>query len=152
MIQRLRLLNHQVILFNQVLLLSLIASSFMEYQVVLFDDLALLQSSVDMRVLDAEFMEEGACVLSLAVLVLVVAAVLGVHKDLADHLLHFIILLEQLRLLDGGAALDRDSGDLAETEWNWERKIRLVVFLVQHSHDFTQSRHIARIWASKRFW
>ena len=141
MIQRLRLLNHQVILFNQVLPLSLIASSFMEYQVVLFNDLALLQSSVDMRVLDAEFLEECACVLSLEVLVLVVVVVLSVYEDLADHLLHFIMLLEQLRLLDSWAALDRDSGDLAEPEWNQERKVRLVVFLVQHSHDFTQSRH-----------
>ena len=113
-----------------------------------FNDLALLQSSEDVGVLDAEFMEEGACVLSLAVLVFVVVIVLGVHEDLADRLLHFIVLLEQLRLLDGGAALDRDSRDLAEPKWNQERKVRFVVFLVQHSHDFTQSRHRVRIWTT----
>ena len=58
-----------------------------------FDDLTLLQSSVDVGVLDAEFMEEGACVLSLAVLVLVVVIVLGVHENLADYLLNLIVLL-----------------------------------------------------------
>ena len=95
-----------------------------------FNDLALLQSSEDVGVLDAEFMEEGACVLSLAVLVLVIVIVLGVHENLADRFLNLIVLLEQLRLLDSGATLNRDSGDLAEPKWNQERKVHLVVFLV----------------------
>ena len=106
-----------------------------------FYELTLLQSSEDVRVLDAKFMEESEGVLGLTELVLVVVVILRVHEDLADRLLHLIVLLEQLSLLDGGAALNRDSGDLAESEWNQERKVRLVVFLVQHSHDFTQSRY-----------
>ena len=50
------------------------------------------------------------------------------NVDLANGLHCLVLLVEPLRLLDGGAALHGDARDLAEVLGDYESEVSLVVF------------------------
>jgi hypothetical protein len=112
----------------QVLLHCFKAISLSLEHVVLLKNLIFFKISVDMHILNAKQFEDRDCGLAFAELVLISVIVQSVNVDLANGLHCLVLLVEPLRLLDGGAALHGDARDLAEVLGYYESEVSLVVF------------------------
>ncbi len=104
--------------------------------VVLLNDLNPLQGGVDMWLCDAQFSQEGDRSLALLKLDFIMWIILKMHVNFSNHLLHLVVLLEQLSRLDCGAAQNLDLLDHREALRDNECKVFLVVLSVKDSRDF----------------